>query len=65
MFGGRVRIGRGLGQSLLFGDAVFFEDFVLLIPRAQLGGWLIEGKTDRQGDKGVTNTRKTRLCPQT
>lgn len=63
MFGGIVRLGRGLGQSLLFGDAVFFADVVLLLPRAQLGGWLIAGKTDRQGDKGGDQHEQDQTLP--
>src|SRR6266699_5148509 len=46
------RVGRRLRRSLLFGDALLLEGLVLLRPRAQLGGGLIEGKAHGDGDVG-------------
>jgi hypothetical protein len=41
-----------LRRPLLFGDALLLEGLFLLIPCAQLGGGLIEGKAHRDGDFG-------------
>ena len=56
-------MGRGLGPSLLCGDAVLLEDFGLLIPRAQLGGRLREGKTDRQSAMRCDQHEKDQTWP--
>ena len=63
LFGGIVRIGRRFGRPLLFGDALLLEDFVLLIPRTQLGGRLIEGKTHGQGDIRRDQHEKDQALP--
>ena len=56
---GRVeRVGRRLRRPRLFGDALLLECLVLLIPCAQLGGGLIEGKAHGDGDFGCDQHEK-------
>jgi hypothetical protein len=52
LFIGIVRIGRGVGRPLLFGDALFLADRFLFVPGTALRGRLREGKAHRQGDCG-------------
>ena len=58
LFGGLVRIGSGFGQPLLFGDALLLEGLLLLIPGAEFGGGLIEGKAHGDRDFGCDQHEK-------
>jgi hypothetical protein len=42
---------------------LLLEGLVLLIPCAQLGGWLIEGKADWEGDGGCDHEEKEQALP--
>ena len=52
LFGGRARMRRRFRWSLCFGDALLLQGLFLLLPRAQLGSWLIEGNPHGDGNWG-------------
>jgi len=58
LLGGGERVGRRLRRPLLFGAAWLLEGLVLLIPCAQLGGGLLEGKAHGDGDFGCDQHEK-------
>ena len=63
VFGEIERSGRRLRRPLLWGDALLLEGFRLLRPRAQLGGRLVAGKADGEGDGGGDHQATEQALP--